>query len=226
MPSLLWKRLDFASLIAYSPRPDDVAGERRAEAGLSRNLVLALKDGRLFGAPPESVVARVVRHLRSVPTSAQALSPVLTGSATLVPVPRSTLLTKGALWVPEQLAQEMARFGFGSSVATLLERTEPIPKAATSLSTERPTAQMNYDTIRASRSVEAHTEFLVVDDVVTAGATLLGSASRLAEAYPGVPIRGFAAARTVSVPQQFHRAVDPVVGTISLRLNGRTQRDP
>lgn len=200
--------------------------ERRSEAKLSRNLVLALKDGRLFGAPPESVVSRVVRHLRSVPTSAHALSSVLTGSATLVPVPKSTLLTKGALWVPEQLAQEMARFGFGGSVATLLERVEPIPKAATSLSTERPTAQLNYDTLRVTRSVEAHSEFLLVDDVVTAGATLLGSASRLAESYPDVPIRGFAAARTVSVAERFHRAVEPVVGTIVLRPTGRTQREP
>lgn len=226
MQSSLWKRLEFASLIAYSPRPDDVVDDRRSEARLSRNLVLALKDGRSFGSPPESVVSRVVRHLRSVAASADTLSPVLSRSSTLVPVPKSTLLTKGALWVPEQLAHELAQFGFGTSVATLLERTEPIPKAATSLSTERPTAQMNFDTLRVVRSVETHTEFLLVDDVVTAGATLLGSASRLAEAYPGIPIKGFAAARTVSVPERFRRAVEPVTGTIVLKANGRTQREP
>jgi hypothetical protein len=226
LPYSLWKRLEFASLIAYSPRPDEVAEPRRAEARLSRNLVLALKDGRLFGTPPESVASRIVRHLRSVPASARTFTGFLTGSPTLVPVPRSTLLTKGALWVPEQLAQELVKGGFGGSVSALLERSAPIPKAATSLSTDRPTAQANYDTLRVSRSVEAHAAFLLVDDVVTAGATLLGSASRLAEAYPGVPIKGFAAARTVSVADRFRQSVDPVVGEILLRSNGRTQRDP
>jgi hypothetical protein len=226
LPSSLWKRLEFASLIAYAPRPDEVLEARRSEAKLSRNLVLALKDGRLFGSPPESVASRIVRHLRSSPTSAQAFTKVSTGAPTLVPVPRSTLLTKGGLWVPEQIAQELVRGGFGASVAILLERTEPIPKAATSLSTERPTAQLNYDTLRVTRSVEAHSGFLLVDDVVTAGATLLGSASRLAEAYPGVPINAFAAARTVSLADRFRQAIEPVVGTIVLKENGRTQRDP
>jgi hypothetical protein len=141
-------------------------------------------------------------------------------------VPKSTLLTKGALWVPNQLSQELVRGGLGGAVAVLLERTEPIPKSATSLSADRPTAQRNYETLRVRESLESPSEILLVDDVVTAGATLLGAASRLAEEFPDVPIKGFAAARTVSVAARFRTTVEPVVGTIVLRSDGRTQRDP
>jgi hypothetical protein len=223
---LLSNRLDFASLLAYSPRPEDVPATLQDEAKQSRNLVLSLKDGRAIGDPPLTVAARIVTHLKSSPGSAKTLAEFLRPSATLVPVPKSTLLTKGALWVPEQLSQELLKGGFGREVAALLERTEPIPKAATSVSAERPTALRNYETLRVRRSLVSPTELLLVDDVVTAGATLLGSASRLQEEYPDVPIRGFAAARTVSVGERFHAVVEPVIGTIVLRANGRTQRDP
>jgi predicted amidophosphoribosyltransferase len=198
----------------------------RADALLSRNLVLGLKDGRAVGSPPLTVAARIVVHLKAVPSSAVTLSGFLSPSATLVPVPKSTLLTRGALWVPNQFSQELVKGGFGRSVAPLLERTEPIPRAATSISTERPTALRNYETLRVRKSLEAPSELLLVDDVVTAGATLLGSASRLREAYPEVPIKGFAAARTISVAARFHKPVEPVMGTIVLRSDGRTQRDP
>lgn len=223
---MLSKQLEFASLLAYSPRPEEVPEEFRAEASNSKNLVLSLKDGRAFGDPPVTVAARLVAHLKSVPTSSAALSDFLGTSATLVPVPKSTLLTKGARWAPEQLSQELVRGGFGKEVAILLERTEPIPKAAASLSTERPTALQNYETLRVLKGLASPTEILLVDDVVTAGATLLGSASRLREAYPDVAVKGFAAARTVSLATRFRRTVEPVVGTIVLRSNGRTHRDP
>ncbi len=223
---MLSKQLDFASLLTYCPRPGEVAAELREGARASRNLVLTLKDGRAFGEPPRTVAAEIVAHLRTNPASAAVLSAFLRPAATLVPVPKSTLLAKGALWVPEQLSQELVRGGFGREVAVLLERTEPIPKAATSVSSERPTALRNYETLRVHRSLAAPTELLLVDDVVTAGATLLGSASRLLEGYPGVPIRGFAAARTIGAGSHFRRVVEPVVGTITLRENGRTHREP
>ena len=121
---------------------------------------------------------------------------------------------------------ELMKCGLGKRVAAWLERTEPIPKAATSVSTDRPTALMNYQTLRVRRELDTPEKVALIDDVVTAGATMLGSANRLAEAYPGVPIRGFAAARTKTGASDFTSTIEPVVGTISLRPNGRTQRDP
>lgn len=198
----------------------------RGEARQSKNLVLQLKDGRLVGSPPESVAARIARYLRTTSASAGVLSPILSKTATLVPVPKSSLPTKDGLWVPEQLCHELVRAGFGSRVAPLLVRTEPIPKAARSLSTERPTALKNYQTLKVRRELDIPGDFVLVDDVVTAGATLLGSANRLGDAYPAAAIRGFAAARTLTDAMRFQRVIDPVVGTIVLKPGGRTQRDP
>ena len=226
MQSLSWKRLEFASLLSYPPRPDEVAEALRAEARGARNLVLQLKDGRLVGTPPESVSARIARLLSSAPVSARAVTPFLPRTATLVPVPKSSLLTRGGLWVPDQLSRELVRLGLGRRVAQLLERTEPIPKAARSLSTDRPSAVLNYQTLAARRDLDTPSELVLVDDVVTAGATLLGSLNRLREAYPQVPIRAFAAARTLTDPSRFRAIIEPVAGVILLRPNGRTQRDP
>ena len=69
-------------------------------------------------------------------------------------------------------------------------------------------------------------EIVLVDDVVTTGAALLGSANRLFESYGDTPIRGFAAMRTMSDPSQFNEAIDPVLGSITLRPNGRCHRQP
>jgi hypothetical protein len=209
-----------------APRPDDVPTERRDDALGARNLIIALKDGRAIGEPPETVASRVARSLRAQPEFDSIFGTFFSASPTLVPVPRSTLPTRDGLWVPDQLCHALRGQGLGAEVAPLLERSEPIPKAARSLSVDRPTASRHYETLRARPGLSAPTEILLVDDVVTAGATLLGSASRLAEAFPDVPIRAFAAVRTISLGGEFRRTSDPVRGTIVLRPSGRTQREP
>ncbi|MDA4132801.1 MAG: phosphoribosyltransferase, partial [Thaumarchaeota archaeon] len=70
-------------------------------------------------------------------------------------------------------------------------------------------------------------ELLLVDDIVTRGATLLGAANRLAEAFPDARIRGFAAMRTVSNPSDFVDAYQPCTGTIRYReMTGDSLRRP
>lgn len=188
---MLWKQLEFSALLAYCPRPDDVPTERRDDARGARNLTIALKDGRAIGEPPETVASRVARSLRAQPEFDSIFGTFFSASPTLVPVPRSTLPTRDGLWVPDQLCHALRGQGLGAEVAPLLERSEPIPKAARSLSVDRPTANRHYETLRARPGLSAPTEILLVDDVVTAGATLLGSASRLAE-----PSRTFRSGRS------------------------------
>ena len=67
---------------------------------------------------------------------------------------------------------------------------------------------------------------LIVDDVVTTGATLVGSAKRLADAFPKAKITAFAAIRTVTMPEKFRRINDPVFSQIILYSSGKTHRDP
>jgi adenine/guanine phosphoribosyltransferase-like PRPP-binding protein len=69
-------------------------------------------------------------------------------------------------------------------------------------------------------------DILIVDDIVTRGATLLGAANRLCESYPDVPIRAFAAMRTVSNPSIFRALNEPLVWTITLQPDGSTLRRP
>jgi hypoxanthine phosphoribosyltransferase len=68
---------------------------------------------------------------------------------------------------------------------------------------------------------------LLVDDIITRGATLLGAASRLAEAFPKAEIRAFAVMRAISSENEFQQEYCPTVGTISLReAQGDTLRRP
>ena len=73
--------------------------------------------------------------------------------------------------------------------------------------------------------VSRSTEILLIDDVVTRGATLLGVANKLADAFPNARIHGFAALRTISDPNQFIRINDSCVGKIKL-IDNETYRDP
>ena len=161
--------------------------------------------------------------------NAATLEPVtsfLRPNAVLVPVPKSALWKEGSLWVPDQLASSMVQVGLGRRATRLLVRTEAIPKAATSISSNRPTALKHYQTLAVQKDIMPIPEIVLVDDVVTSGAALLGSANRLLESYRTTPIRGFAAIRTISDSSLFEKITHPVVGSIALRPNGRCHRQP
>lgn len=192
----------------------------------SRDLMRALKDGRVTGSPP-TLFSRTIASF--IVNNAAALEPVtsfLSPDAVLVPVPKSALWKEGSLWVPDQLASSMVQVGLGGSVARLLVRTAAIPKAATSISSNRPTALRHYQTLAVQKDLMPTPEIVLVDDVVTSGAALLGSANRLLETYPDTPIRGFAAIRTISDSLLFEKVTHPIAGTITLRPNGLCLRRP
>lgn len=68
-------------------------------------------------------------------------------------------------------------------------------------------------------------QIVVVDDVVTKGATLLAAASRVKEAFPTAEVRVFGLVRTMGLQPDIERIVDPCVGEI--RLDGiDVQRTP
>lgn len=186
----------------------------------------ALKDGRVIGSPPTPFSSTIASFLAN---NAAALDPIISflpANAVLVPVPKSTLWKEGSLWVPDQLANSMVRVGLGGRAARLLVRTEAIPKAATSISSARPDALKHYQTLAVQKDLAPIPEVVLVDDVVTTGAALLGSANRLLESYPDTPVRGFAAIRTISDSSLFEKITHPVVGSIALRSNGRCSRRP
>jgi predicted amidophosphoribosyltransferase len=186
----------------------------------------ALKSGRLNGSPPATVSTQVAEAFRALAQSRAEFAPFIRSGSVFVPVPRSSLRVEGALWIPDELAKALSLRTEGSRVAQLLSRTLAIPKAATSIPTKRPSALRHYETLAIQRELADIESITLVDDVVTSGAALLGSASRILEAYPNCQINGFASLRTISRAEELRSREEPVVGRISLRADGRCLRRP
>ena len=144
----------------------------------------------------------------------------------LVPARSTSLMKSNSLWVPLRILNELQRRGLGREVSACLERTYPLQKAATSTGGNRPTVAQQYDSQVVQKLIADPESILLVDDVVTTGATLIGSAKRLKEAYPTARISAFAALRTVSLPQNFKGINDPVFNQITLYPSGKTHREP
>lgn len=221
----LLSQLSFAALCSYSPHgngPQDLQ---------SQDLTYRLKNGGIVSVSGTSIpIARwIAQRVKTGGVAAEKLNEFFSPSTLLVPVPRSSLMKKGMLWVPMQMVEALSEVGLGR-VAPLLYRTEAIPKAARSISSERPKAERHFLTIGVRPHVEISSDYsgdmLIVDDVITAGATMLGSASRIKASFPKCRVKGFAGVRTVSLPSTFMGFVDPRVGQISLGPYGRTIRSP
>lgn len=70
-------------------------------------------------------------------------------------------------------------------------------------------------------------KILIVDDVVTSGATLFAAVEAVQGLWPSAEVRAFALVRRVDeIPDTPHQCLDPCNGVITLRDDGRTIRDP
>jgi orotate phosphoribosyltransferase len=98
-------------------------------------------------------------------------------------------------------------------VAPILARVSAVRKSAIATPGERPTVQRHYDSFAAQIVAPAPIHIVLIDDVVTAGSTLLAAASRIAEAYPEASVRAFALIRTMS-GVEVDQVVAPATGTI------------
>lgn len=183
----------------------------------------ALRD-RLKNGDPRTIpqlVGTVLRQAR------EADFPDFFGAqVTLVPVPRSSPVVTGGLWVPLLIAQTMQKAGLGREVSPLLKRVTAVPKSTFQIASARPTVQQHYDSMRAEVLKPAPTRIVLVDDVVTAGCTLLAAASRVAEGYPHAQVRAFALLRTMSGEGvDVDGLIAPCIGTIIPR-GDKSWRDP
>lgn len=167
--------------------------------------------------------AYVARRLREIPHD---LYPDFFGAdRALVPVPRSRLLVRGALWPAAEIAEALAREGFGNGVLRCLLRGHAVTKAATSTRGTRPTARDHFDSLDLVEPLSLPAKVTLIDDVVTRGAQLLGAAWRIWKARPDVEVVGFAVIRTISDPTEFERILAPCVGRVWLE-RGRCIRRP
>ena len=124
----------------------------------------------------------------------------------LVPIPKSSFMKADTLWVPKILAHAINQNGFGKTVIELVKRDIALPKSATDSSKERPKAAQHYNSIGISNKLLSETnEILLIDDVITRGATSLGVASKIADIFPKSNIWTFAAIRTMTPPLKFKK---------------------
>jgi hypothetical protein len=214
MTAMRLTTIQFGSLLSYSPK-----GTSKTEE-LSRTLRSAVKGDWPIGVPPEQpkptseVIAEVIqKDLATFP-----FADFFQNKPILVPTPSSSLMKPGTLWMPQRLANAMVNRGLGARVVECLNRVTAVKKAATSKPSERPKAIEHYSTIEVQTTITEPAEIVLIDDVVTRGATLLGAANRLADAFPNTLIRGFAALRTMSGQNTFKALQSPCIGTI--RLSG------
>ena len=201
------ENLTCAAFFAYTPRPNS------DDAKHARESMLALKrdKARTNGTYQSTYLTRLMsQQLEKHNFEFFQSKPVL------VPVPKSSPIRPGDLWVPQRIADSMVKEGLGRDVQPCLERHTAVLKSAYSPPSKRPKVRQHYD----SFSVEALTDLddlVLVDDVVTRGATFLGAARRLRERFPNAQIRAFALICTRSSPAEFSTFEDPRVGRITLQ---------
>ena len=115
------------------------------------------------------------------------------------------------LWSMRRFCEALSTARFGAGVVPLLERTTAVPAAHLLPAGElRPNARRHFDTIRVVGGlIERPGRLVLVDDVLTRGATMLGCASRLREMFPDVPVSGFCLARARSEPCELQTPISP-----------------
>jgi len=208
----------FGSLLTYSPRGTSEPEQR------SKTVMRHLKNDEP-GSNPPALMSELISQIIKKRITRLPFAHFFKLNPILVPIPNSSLMDPGTLWVPVRLANALIRKGLGKAVVECLQRVQPLPKSATSLAKDRPKAAQHYESLRVQKILSEPEEILLVDDIVTRGATMIGAANKIKDAFPGARIRAYAAMRTISPPQTFKAIYDPCLGEIMLSDQG-TFRNP
>jgi phosphoribosylpyrophosphate synthetase len=216
---MLRSEIEFASFMAYSVRGSE------PDADNSRLWMSCLKSDRQLKDPPQLTSQRIADGVKKR-LGALPFTHYFGPHVVFVPVPSSSKLQPNSLWVPHRLSKALVVAGLGSSVEVLVEREHALSKSATSAPSDRPTAQRHFDSMKATDTGFVDAQFVLVDDVITRGATMLAAASRLADAFPNATIGCLAVMRAISGAAEFKGVVEPVIGKITLNTNGGTFRRP
>ncbi len=211
-------QIEYGSLLSYSPYgKSDIAWRSKTVMNQLKNDVVLESSQMLMS---DSIAEQISRNMETLP-----FADLFKVNPILVPTPKSSLIKKGTLWVPQRLATALVSRGLGKETISCLSRVTPVTKSAGTLSANRPTAEVHCDSMDVTTMLDKPDEILLVDDVVTRGATLLGAANKLIEAFPDARIRSFAAMRTRSRPGDFVKINHPCKGEIYHTING-TFRNP
>jgi hypothetical protein len=214
------EKIEFGALLSYSPNGRgsiDVASKGVMAAVKNDEFVIA--EGKRIQMS-EFVAKKLGQKRGSLP-----FFNLFDANPILVPTPSSSLKKPDSLWPANRLALALGA-ELGNQVAECLVRIKPLPKSATSAAPNRSTAAQHFGSLQVQELLTEPKSVLLVDEVVTRGATLLGAANRLAESYPYARIGGFVALRAVSNPLEFKHTRESVSGSITMQSGGGTLRRP
>jgi predicted amidophosphoribosyltransferase len=144
----------------------------------------------------------------------------------LIPIPASAP-RRPREYLPDRLADALVAEGLARSAWKGLSRVRSVAKSATSAPGRRPTVRVHYESLSVVPGFDLPEDarFLLIDDVVTRGRTLLAAATRLHEAFPQARITAFALLRTLGFRDHIETLLDPCVGRIGWRA-GDARRNP
>lgn len=203
--------LEYCAYLAYSPRG---RSEISAKSRLVTGHVKAARD---------DLIEKAVSGLKNNLTP--EFAPFFGDGVVLIPAPGSSPRVPGAAWPPLTIAKFLQAYGLGSETIPCLKRTRAVPKSAFARAGERPSVQTHYESMAVDAPLINPERILIVDDVITKGATLIAGASRVAEAFPHAVVRVFALIRTRGLVPEIDKIVDPVVGRITYPGFGDAHRD-
>lgn len=218
---MLISELEFGSLWTYCPRTEGDVNEE--EIKKSKNLAISLKTESKLAQKEvfmsEFVSQKMQQELDNLPFAG-----FFTEDTALIPIPKSSLMKADSLWVPDKIARALANKRLGIHLPCL-QRIKAVTKSANSTAENRPKAIEHYNSIKIKPPIQQPKNIVLIDDVITRGATMLACASVLREYYPNASIKGFAVIRTISRPEEFKAIKDPCIGKIYL-TNEETIRRP
>jgi len=175
------------------------------------NVVLNIKKDRVDAASGSPLVRIVIERIAA--RLADDARAVFGGHPMLVPVPGSGLTRPHTVWPSRRVCEELVGQGLGDDVLAIVSRTIAVPKSAGSVA--RPTLDQHVSSFTVQPGLAPPSRLLVVDDVVTTGTTMMACAMKLAQAFPGVPISGFALARVQSAGNP-DRVLDPLIERVTM----------
>ncbi len=212
MPS--FSEVHFTSFLAYpsaSAFPD-------ASANKFRERIMSIKNDKTLPdtTPPRPAVEYTAQAIRKALETSDALKQCFSKELIAVPVPRSRLQKADSLWPANRICEELQRVGLVTQIAPMLRRFQEVKQSHKSSSGQsRPSVDDHYASIEVCAEFPlggSANEFLLVDDLVTRGATFLACAALLREAIPEASVRAFAVARSLNNSRPI-RILDPVAGT-------------
>lgn len=215
-------KLRYGTFLKYSPYGKSELSE------LSRLVRSEIKNDSSthWRKPPENTIGYTARRIREEYENLPFLSAYIGSGSVLVPMPRSTPRTPGALWPALRICESLLAQGLARAVVPCLERLSASTKSATAAAGKRWGPGEHYETFSVTEQVEpfmAPATITLVDDFVTSGSTFLAAAARLHEALPKTELLCFALCRTVG-HEELTTMLDPVEGTITYKGDGEWPR--